>query len=132
MEHNFVWHKGIRNLEHSSFIKELPDVTDHHVEKTFGHGAGMKGQNKEKYSKSIVVHDRKQGHSYTLYKSYGAWRVGGYKNHYKHIKLPDGVHAHSPNVDELHQHILNKGSQKVAEDVVVESHTFMRIKNILK
>jgi len=111
MEHDF---SRVKNSNYrGSLVKEMPDVTDHHMEAAFGHGAGMKSQNKEKYSKDVVVHDKKQGHMYTVYKSYGVWRIGGDKSHDHTKRLPSGQHAHSANPDALHAHILKAGSKKV-------------------
>jgi len=53
---------------------ELPAVTNDQVRVHFR--TGLVGQDKVKYSKSIIIRSLATGNFYTLYKSYGQWRVG--------------------------------------------------------
>jgi hypothetical protein len=61
-------------LVRSSLWFVLPELTNDRVRKLFG--TGMADQDKAKYSKSIVIKSLITGNLYTLYKSYGIWRVG--------------------------------------------------------
>lgn len=65
------------NREGTSLWKELPGVTNDQVRRAFG--TGLANQDREKYSESIIVQSQDTGIVYTLYKSYGEWRVGAGK-----------------------------------------------------
>jgi hypothetical protein len=57
---------------------ELPTVKNDDVRRVFG--SGLASQDRMKYSQSIVIEHAETGTRYSLYKSYGVWRVGGSKN----------------------------------------------------
>ena len=58
----------------TGLYKTLPGVTDEAVRIAFGEG--FEDQNEEKYSDSIILISNETGVLYTLYKSYGNWRIG--------------------------------------------------------
>ena len=60
----------------NSLAMELPDFTDADIELLLGKGTAMKLQNKLKYSNTILIADVEGDNFYTLYKSYGRWRIG--------------------------------------------------------
>lgn len=65
-------------IQGTGLYKTLPGVTDDQVERAFGEA--FRNQNDEKYSDSIIIKSNETGVLYTLYKSYGNWRVGGKKD----------------------------------------------------
>lgn len=68
-----------RNQETSGSSLEtvLPGVTDSMVQRVFG--ISYPEQNEDKYSDAFVVQSARTKFRYTLYKSYGQWRVGGWR-----------------------------------------------------
>lgn len=52
----------------------LPTVTNAMVKAKFG--TGLASQDREKYSDTIQIQSEMTGIKYSLYKSYGVWRVG--------------------------------------------------------
>lgn len=58
----------------SSLWFVLPQATNERVRRAFG--TGLAGQDRVKYSESIFIRSSHTGIHYTLYKSYGVWRVG--------------------------------------------------------
>ena len=70
------WKKTARSLfpMGNSLWFELPGVTNDQVRVHFK--TGLVGQDKVKYSKSIVIRSLATGNFYTLYKCRGQWRVG--------------------------------------------------------
>jgi hypothetical protein len=73
--------KRIRNADHTRLFPdgdslwfELYGVTNEQVRKLFG--SGLANQDKCKYSTSLYIRSELTGRPYTLYKSYGVWRVG--------------------------------------------------------
>jgi hypothetical protein len=61
----------------SSLETTLPHVTDAMVQRVFG--ISYPDQNEEKYSDAFVVESAESGFRYTLYKSHGQWRIGGWR-----------------------------------------------------
>jgi len=61
-------------IQGTSLYKTLPGVTDDQVESAFGEA--FRNQNDEKYSDSLIIKSEETGILYTVYKSYGNWRVG--------------------------------------------------------
>ena len=61
-------------IQGTGLYKTLPSVTDEAVRNAFDEG--FEDQNEEKYSDSIIVKSNETGVLYTLYKSYGNWRIG--------------------------------------------------------
>ena len=65
------------NISGTSLITELPFLTCDRMIKLFGRGAGMNIQRRHKYSNSIVVQNERTGECFSLYMSFGVWRIGG-------------------------------------------------------
>ena len=65
-------------IQGTGLYKTLPGVTDDQIEKAFGEA--FRNQNDEKYSDSLIIKSNETGVLYTLYKSYGNWRVGAGRN----------------------------------------------------
>ena len=61
-------------IQGTGLYKTLPGVTDDQIEKAFGEA--FRDQNDEKYSESLIIESKETGILYTLYKSYGNWRIG--------------------------------------------------------
>jgi len=61
-------------IQGTGLYKTLPGVTDDQIEKAFGEA--FRDQNDEKYSDSLIIKSAETGIFYTLYKSYGNWRIG--------------------------------------------------------
>ena len=58
----------------TSLWKTLPGVTNEQVREAFGEA--FEHQDGEKYSDSLIVQSKATGILYTVYKSYGNWRIG--------------------------------------------------------
>lgn len=65
-------------IQGTSLYKTLPGVTDEAVRNAFGEA--FENQNDEKYSDSLICKSAETGILYTLYKSYGNWRIGAGRN----------------------------------------------------
>ena len=65
-------------IQGTGLYKTLPGVTDDQIEKAFGEA--FRNQNDEKYSDSLIIKSEETGILYTVYKSYGNWRVGAGRN----------------------------------------------------
>lgn len=61
-------------IQGTGLYKTLPGVSDEAVRNAFGEA--FEEQNEEKYSDSIILISNETGILYTLYKSYGNWRIG--------------------------------------------------------
>ena len=58
----------------TSLWKTLPGVTNEQIRDAFGEA--FEHQDGEKYSDSLIVQSKATGILYTVYKSYGNWRIG--------------------------------------------------------
>lgn len=54
--------------------KTLPGVTNEQIKNAFGEA--FENQDGEKYSDSLIVQSNATGIIYSVYKSYGNWRIG--------------------------------------------------------
>jgi hypothetical protein len=65
----------------SSLWFVLSDVTDVDVDRVFG--ISFPDENDEKYSSTFVIESEATNARYTLYKSYGVWRVGRFNTFFE-------------------------------------------------
>lgn len=72
----YTWDKRFKSLPMSGLAMELPGMTCEHMSKIFGYGAGKSMQNRDKYSDSLIIVNKATDEIFSLYMSYGEWRIG--------------------------------------------------------